>query len=715
MVNIIYGTTKKPISAQRLISFFTKNAEYEGTLYIGYPIIGTTDGPYPIDALLISKEKGVIIFNLVEGKDLANYAEIQDESFNKLDSKLRGYKQLMKGRELQVKINVITFAPAAQLPVFGRDNPLCNEENIKSWLDTLFWENQSYYSNLLSTIQTISSIRKGLKKREPLKEDSRGARLKFLEDSIANLDNLQGRAVIETVDGVQRIRGLAGSGKTIVLALKAAYLHAQHPDWKIAVTFNTRSLKGQFKRLINTFVIEQTNEEPDWENIHIIHAWGAPGGGERNGLYYSFCQHHGIECYDFGSAKMLWRGREFEGVCQKALAERKKEINIYDAILVDEAQDFPPAFLLMCFEMLKSDKRLVYAYDELQNLSSEPLPSPEEIFGKDNTGKPRVQFGPSQPGKPKQDIILDKCYRNSRPVLVTAHALGFGIFRKPNPDIGTGLVQIFDREELWGDVGYEVAEGKIAPGSDVTLKRSSESSPEFLEEHSLIDDLIQFKKFESSEAQDNWVATSIIENLKQDELRPDDIVVINPNPLTTRRAFGEIRKLLFNEKINSHLAGVDTSPDVFFDSEKESIVFTGIYRAKGNEAGMVYIVNAHENFSSPFNSAAIRNRLFTAITRGKAWVRVCGVGSEMDELIAEFNQLKKNEFMLKFKYPTEEQKKRLFIINRDMSIEEQGRVKKKKDDLKTLLDDIEAGRVYIEDLGDEQIKRLKKLLNSSQE
>ena len=43
----------------------------------------------------------------------------------------------------------------------------------------------------------------------------------------------------------------AGSGKTIVLALKVAYLHAHHPDWTIAVTFNTRSLKGQFERLIN--------------------------------------------------------------------------------------------------------------------------------------------------------------------------------------------------------------------------------------------------------------------------------------------------------------------------------------------------------------------------------------------------------------------------------------------------------------------------------
>ena len=38
---------------------------------------------------------------------------------------------------------------------------------------------------------------------------------------IRSPDMLQSKAVIETVDGVQRIRGLAGSGKTIVLALKA--------------------------------------------------------------------------------------------------------------------------------------------------------------------------------------------------------------------------------------------------------------------------------------------------------------------------------------------------------------------------------------------------------------------------------------------------------------------------------------------------------------
>lgn len=79
--------------------------------------------------------------------------------------------------------------------------------------------------------------------------------------------------------------------------------------------------------------------------------------------------------------------------------------------------------------MLHQPKRLVYAYDELQNLRSQSLPSPEEIFGLDDEGKPIVRFKPFEEGQPQQDIILEKCYRNSRPALVTAHALGFGIYR----------------------------------------------------------------------------------------------------------------------------------------------------------------------------------------------------------------------------------------------------------------------------------------------
>lgn len=707
MVSTIWGTTKKPVSSQRLADFFANKSEYEGYLYIGYPIIGTPEGAYPIDAIWISPTRGVVLFHLIEGRDVENYEDIQDDSYNKFEAKLRNHRTLMKGRSLRVSLHVVTFAPIAPASKTSLEEyPLANAETLGECIGSIP-EAEQAYGEAVAVIQAISTIRKGRKKRDIKKPDSRGARLKNLEDSIANLDNLQGKAVIETVEGVQRIRGLAGSGKTIVLALKAAYLHAKNPDWKIAVTFHTRALKGQLRRLINTFHIEQTNEEPDWSNLQILHSWGAPGGSEKNGIYYTYCKQSGAEYFDLQEARAKFPGKEFEGVCISAVNEGKIPDPLYDAILVDEAQDLSAAFLQICYQLLTEKKRLVYAYDELQTLSSNSLPSPEIIFGNGPDGKPNVSFEAAQPGKPQQDVILEKCYRNSRPVLATAHALGFGIYRDIPKGQTTGLIQMFDQSTLWLDVGYKKVNGLLEDGQDVVLERTPESSPTFLEEHSDIADIIQFHKFNSAQEQAEWVAAQIKNNLQEDELEPDDIIVINPDPFSTRRAVGPIRKILFDDQIPTHLAGVDTSPDVFFDEDGKSVAFTGIYRAKGNEAGMVYIINAQDCFSSLGSLATVRNRLFTAITRSKAWVRVLGVGSYMDGLMREFDRVKQQRFQLKFRYPTAEERKHLNIVNRD---KDEKAVREGARHLALILQEIQSGRVALEDLPPEQVEFLRGLL-----
>lgn len=717
MVTIITGTSNKPVASEQLKNYFQAQINLTGYLYIGYPIIGTINGAYPIDALWISPDKGLVVFNLVEGKEIDGYEDEQDDCANKVESKLKGYKQLMIKRRLCVDINVITFAPAiVRITDCKEEYPLCNESSLDNIIRDLSWDESDYYENLVSVIQAISTIRKGKKKREISDPESKGAKLRSLEDSIANLDNRQSRAVIETVDGVQRIRGLAGSGKTIVLALKAAYLHAQHPEWKIAITFNTRSLKGQLRQLINTFYIEQTNEEPDWDSIQIMHAWGASGGGERNGIYYTFCSTNDVEYSDYMTARNKYGMNDpFGEICNKALSEASNVKKVYDVILVDEAQDFSPSFLKLCFEMLHEPKRLVYAYDELQNLRSQSLPSPENIFGTLPDETPRVRFSAFEYGKPQQDIILEKCYRNSRPALVTAHALGFGIYRNPSDKHESGLVQMFEQNSLWNDIGYEISEGKLEDGQHVVLKRTSQSSPEFLERHSPIDDLLCFKSFETQEQQDNWVAEQIKNNIENDELRPDDIIVINPDPLTTKKAVAPIRSKLYQCEIQSHTAGIDTAPDVFFASDNDSIAFTGIYRAKGNEAAMVYIINAQTCYESYFDNAKIRNRLFTAITRSKAWVRVLGVGKDMEGLISEFQKVKEHGFTLDFVYPTKSQRDHMNIVNRDMSEAERNKVRKNKGNLADLLQELENGQIYLEDLGEEQVARLRALLDKKGE
>ena len=714
-IEYVRGATRKPVAAESLIEILGGQDRWAGRLYVGYPISRTSAGSHHIDALWMSEDKGVVAFDLVEGSNVEGVEARQEDAANKIEIRLRSESELVKKRELQVPIHTVTFAPGATVEEGDVDSEyvIANADSIVSELQEFSWQeaDNTLYRKALSVFDKVSRIRGSKVARHPKREDSRGGKLKRIEDSIATLDQLQSKAVMETVEGVQRIRGLAGSGKTIVLALKAAYLHAQNPEWRLAVTFNTRSLKPFYQRLIRDFHFDQTDEEPDWEQLRVINSWGAPGGSERNGIYHDFCRRNRVDYMDFRTARSRFGPREpFKGACGAALKETSEPKAEYDAVLIDEAQDLPTEFLKLCYASLKEPKRLVYAYDELQNLAGESLPPPEHIFGSGGDGARPEQFGGDEAGR---DLVLQKCYRNPRPILVTAHALGFGVYRPAPPGASTGLVQMFDHPHLWNAVGYREQSGQLRDGEEVTLERSRATSPQFLEDHSEIRDLVEFKTFKNEEEQAQWIANAIRTNVEQDELRCEDIMVINPDPLTTRKKVGRARALLLDMGIQSHLAGVDTDPDVFNDPRSESVTFTGIHRAKGNEAAMVYVMNADDCQSAALDLARIRNRLFTAITRSKAWVRVLGVGPEMRELTKEYKKLCESGFVLRFRYPTEQERQHLRTIHRDMTRSEKKRIKDRNKSLMDLIQDIELGNIEVEDLDERARKKLERLLQGS--
>ena len=120
------------------------------------------------------------------------------------------------------------------------------------------------------------------------------------------------------------------------------------------------------------------------------------------------------------------------GICVQALAQASDVVQKYDLILMDEAQDFPTSFFQLCYQSLRCPKRLVYVYDEPQNLNAKSLPELDELFGinKDSLSNVQVIYD-DETEKPRQDIVLKTCYRNSRPTLVAAHALGFGVWHLP--------------------------------------------------------------------------------------------------------------------------------------------------------------------------------------------------------------------------------------------------------------------------------------------
>jgi superfamily I DNA and RNA helicase len=722
-IEIIRSFMSKPAAMERLVSAFEAANLTEGTLWVGFPLLSDSTSTFSVDALFLSQAHGMVVFDVVEGANLGDFAARQDDLSRLVQAKLLREKALSRKGQVLVPISTCTFAPAllaagvADARESEPDYELLTINDVDQHLANVIRQqlvDVALVQRAKSALQNMSNLRKRSFRRHVERVDSRGAKLQRLEESIATLDKSQTEAVLQVPDGVQRIRGLAGSGKTVVLARKAAYLHSLHPDWRIAVTFNVRALKQQFLSLIEEFVIGETGEAPDWGKVQVINSWGSPSSRAGTGIYAEFCKANGVEYQDFRTAEGRYGGQSaFEEICKLALGQVAEPVPVYDVILVDEAQDFSPSFLRLCYELLDEKKRLVYAYDELQNVSSQGMPSPEEIFGHDETGKPRVNFNEIGRTSARRDILLERCYRNSRPLLSTAHAFGFGIYREAPSNATTGLVQMFDQPSLWADIGYEVFNGRLEDNADVTLSRTEHSSPLFLENHSDLSDLISVESFKTSEEQYEWVAEQIRRNLYEDELKPNDIMIVNPDPITARKNFGPLRNLLLDLGINTHLAGVDTSSDSFFSADEKSVTCTGIYRAKGNEAGMVYVINAHEGQASTYNLALIRNRLFTAVTRSKAWVRVTGLDPNMSILTSEFNRIKAEEFALRFRYPTASEREKLRIVHRELSGHQQKVVKSSDRTARELLKSLTDGNVHVEDLDEAVRLKLLQVLGES--
>src|ERR1041385_2999689 len=345
MMRIISSDETKPAASQILRRLVDELPEADGTLYFGFPVFGSPDGSRQIDALFVSPNFGLAAFDLHEGHELEDYVGRQDDLANKIESRLREHKPLMKGRTLGIDNRTATVAPAAPVPADDPLHPVFSDAaSVANWLrSTAEVLLPATFEALVSAIQNLGGLRAQQTPRKIANPSSRGAKLRALEDKISTMDASQDKAVLETFDGVQRIRGLAGSGKTVVLARKAALLHSRHPDWNIAITFETWSLKAQFERLIRQFLSNQRLGEPNWEKLHVFSCWGSP---QRPGLYSTYCRVNNAKYYDVNSAKLKFSSEKtlLEGVSKEARNSTPHPVPFYHAILVDEAQDLPPHF-----------------------------------------------------------------------------------------------------------------------------------------------------------------------------------------------------------------------------------------------------------------------------------------------------------------------------------------------------------------------------------
>jgi len=627
----------------------------EAQIYYDFPLYKDFDGEVVISkVLIVSRRHGVIAIGTLDAvnnqsllEELKEVESNEEQVFSFLYSRLIRNKNLRKTKtELMFPTDVILFAPLVEMPPENLDietTVLFRNTDLEDYLKELEVDPipDSIFDEITATLEGAKGLIRP-KSRDVLSQEcNKGSLANKLESAIASFDQQQKHGYITVLDGVQRIRGLAGSGKTVVLAMKAALTHLRNPNAVILYTFYTRSLYQHIKRLITRFYRQFDDQDPDWSNLHILHAWG---GRRYKGVYFNACDEHEVKALSYSEAASKSSLPPFDYACRKLLHEANIQ-PMYNYIFIDEGQDFPASFLKLCVRLAENN-RVVWAYDDLQTIFQPATPTAAEILGSDKHGNPLVELS--------QDTVLYKCYRNPREILVCAHALGFGLY-------GPRIVQMLENKEHWEDIGYKVCSDEFVEGATVEIERPIENSLTTISEAQSPDEIVQVIVYDSYADEITGVTQKIKEDIDEG-LRPDDILIEVVDDRNAKRYLSDFTEELASSGIKSNNIHADVYSIKDFYLEKH-VTLSTVHKAKGNEALMVYVVGVDALFIST-QGVRERNILFTAMTRAKGWVRVSGIGTEAKRCQEEMSLALKNFPFLRFEYPSSEQLK---IMQRDLA------------------------------------------------
>jgi hypothetical protein len=204
------------------------------------------------------------------------------------------------------------------------------------------------------------------------------------------MDREQERLARTLGEGHYLVRGVAGSGKTVILISRARHLRSRYPDWRILVLC--------YNRVLANYLREAIGHDPQLEVFN----------------YHSWCWREletaGIpipEQPTSREARDTYWDQTIPQLLLKAYEDGYLKSSVFQAILVDEGQDFADDWY----------RTVLRALDQTTNSLFIALDSSQTVYKRKVSWK---DIGIQIVGRTR---VLGVNYRNTRPILSSAYAL----------------------------------------------------------------------------------------------------------------------------------------------------------------------------------------------------------------------------------------------------------------------------------------------------
>ncbi|MFX0113637.1 MAG: UvrD-helicase domain-containing protein [Candidatus Hodarchaeota archaeon] len=382
---------KSPVGEKTVYQLLDKTIGAEAGSYCYYePIIGDI---HP-DFLIFSPKMGILVIE-IENSSSTSLTQISgtENWRGRLNGKEKDFpnpfNQLCSFWEiLKQRISIKEFHDRRDIPI----HPLIVFPNIAKESASggkilglkpertivLFKENLASYqvfqecleplisADLQLSPQEMQHIRGSLILTSRLPHPTQEAIHSFIQSMTTNqvlklLDNQQEQFASNLGEGHRLVFGVAGSGKTVVLVARARFLALRYPTWRILILCYNRLLANYLQQLLNPSDYQAEIE------ISNFHKWARSLLTSKSAQYRTkYCLkkadveegHYSLDTF-------------FRDFVPSLLQQLISGVSIehYDAILIDEAQDFEKEWLIPILKLLNpKTNSLLIACDGLQGI-----------------------------------------------------------------------------------------------------------------------------------------------------------------------------------------------------------------------------------------------------------------------------------------------------------------------------------------------------------